>query len=171
LSANDAAGILVGTVTIKPYSMRASAHEEGGELGMTGAGGFALVDFAIRNADPQIFQALLPVDPETRKPLPGGGDEAYYFVGMASKIPDAVESDSLARERPLTCIVQRHRSKGAEKLVIPASNTAIATELGGLCTKVLAARSGKEPDRPAPDGAPGGAGSGDRRPACASEGS
>jgi hypothetical protein len=143
LSVKDAVGILAGTATINHYSMSASKHEEGCEFGVTGAGGFAMVDFAVKDAGPQFFQNMLLLGSKNRKPLPGVGDEAYNFGSMDSNIPDATETDIIARKGALTCIVQLHRAKAAEKLVIPANDDEIAKKLGGLCDKVFAARAGK----------------------------
>jgi hypothetical protein len=58
-------------------------------------------------------------------------------------VSDAEETDFYARKGNLQCLVQLHRMNGGgEKLVIPATDDAIAAKLGGLCVKLFAAHSG-----------------------------
>lgn len=142
LSVGDAEGILNGKASINHYSMSASKPGEGCSLGVT-SNGWALIDISIREGDAQSFQNLLFFIPPPRQPVPGIGDEAYGVATKDSNIPDAKETDLYARKGKLQCIVQLHRSNGdGEKLVIPATDAAIAAKLGSLCNKLFAARAG-----------------------------
>ena len=142
LSVSDADGILNGKATVNHYSMSESSPGEGCELGVTG-GGVAFIDISIRQGDKQSFQNLLYFVPPPRKAIPGIGDEAYGAPTKDSNVPNAKETDLYARKRNFQCLVQLHRSKGdGEKLVIPATDDAIALKLGGLCNKLFAARAG-----------------------------
>jgi hypothetical protein len=142
LSVSDAEGILTGKANVTHYSMSASKPGEGCELGVSG-NGVAFIDVSIRHGGPETFQTLLFFVPRPRKPLPGIGDEAYGAPTKASNIPDAKETDFYARKGNLQCLVQLHRMNGGgEKLVIPATDDAIAAKLGGLCVKLFAAHAG-----------------------------
>jgi hypothetical protein len=142
LSVDDVQGILTGKATINHYSMSQSTPGEGCELGVTG-NGWAFVDISIRQGDLQSFQNLLFFVPPPRKSVPGVGDQAYGAPTKDSNAPDAKETDLYALKGHLQCLVQLHRSKGdGEKLVIPATDDAIAAKLGGLCNKLFTVRAG-----------------------------
>jgi hypothetical protein len=139
LSADDVRDILPGKATINHYSMSESNPGEGCSIGVTGSG-WAFVDISIREGEVQSFQNLIFFVPPPRTPVPGIGDEAFGTVTKKSNVPNAKETDLFARKGRLQCIVQLHRSNGdGEKLVIPATDGAVATKLGALCKKLFAA--------------------------------
>jgi hypothetical protein len=141
LSVNDVEGTLTGKAIVKHYSMSESMPGEGCSLGVTG-NGWAFVDISMRQSDEQTFRNLLFFVPASRKRIAEIGDEAYIGATTSSNIPDAKETDFYARKGTLQCIVQLHRSNGdGEKLVIPATDDAIATKLGGLCMRLFAAHA------------------------------
>jgi hypothetical protein len=142
LSVDDAQGILNGKATINHYSMSESNPGEGCALGVAGKGN-AFIDLSIRQGDPQSFQTLL-FFASSRKPVAGIGDEAFGTPTANSNVPNYKETDLYVRKGNLHCIAQLHRSNGdGEKLVIPTTDAAIATKLGGLCNKLFAAHGGK----------------------------
>jgi hypothetical protein len=142
LSADDVRDILTGKATINHYSMSESNPGEGCSVGVTG-GGWAFVDISMRKGDVQSFQNLIFFVPQPRTSMPGIGDEAFSTATKKSNVPNAKETDLFARMGQLQCIAQLHRSNGAgEKLVIPASDGAVATKLGTLCKKLFAAHAG-----------------------------
>jgi hypothetical protein len=142
LSVDDVRDILAGKATINHYSMSESDPGEGCTIGVTG-NGWALVDISIREGDVQSFQNLIFFVPQPRTPVPGIGDEAFGTATRKSNVPNAKETDLFARKGRLQCIVQLHRSNGdGEKLVAPASDSAVAGKLGLLCKKLFAAHAG-----------------------------
>jgi hypothetical protein len=142
LSVDDVRDILAGKATINHYSMSESNPGEGCSIGVTG-NGWAFVDISIREGDVQSFQNLIFLVPQPRTSVPGIGDQALGTATKKSNVPNAKETDLFARKGRLQCIVQLHRSNGAgEKLVIPATDGAVAAKLGGLCKKLFAAHAG-----------------------------
>jgi hypothetical protein len=141
LSVSDVEGILTGKAKVTHYSMSESKPGEGCELGVIG-NGVAFIDLSIRQGNKEAFQTLLFFVPPPHKPIPGIGDEAYGAPTTDSNVPDAKETDLYARKGNLQCIVQLHRTNGdGAKLVIPATDDAIAAKLGGLCVKLFAAHA------------------------------
>jgi hypothetical protein len=142
LSVDDVQGILNGKATINHYSMSESNAGEGCSIGVAG-NGTAFVDISIRQGDLQSFKNLI-FFASSRKPVAGIGDEAFATPTTDSNVPNSKETDLYARKGNLQCIAQLHRSNGnGEKLVVPATDAAIVAKLGGLCTKLFAARGAK----------------------------
>jgi hypothetical protein len=142
LSVDDVRDILAGKATINHYSMSESNPGEGCSIGVTG-NGWALVDISIREGDLQSYQNLIFFVPPPHTSVPGIGDEAFGTATKKSNVPNAKETDLFVRKGRLQCIVQLHRSNGdGEKLVIPATDGAVATKLGVLCKKLFAAHAG-----------------------------
>jgi hypothetical protein len=142
LSIDDVRDILAGKATINHYSMSESNPGEGCAIGVSG-NGWALVDISVREGDVQSFQNLIFFVPQPRTSVPGIGDEAFGTATKKSNVPNAKETDLFARKGRLQCIAQLHRSNGdGEKLVISATDGAIATKLGVLCKKLFAAHAG-----------------------------
>jgi hypothetical protein len=141
-SVDDVRDILPGKATINHYSMSESSPEEGCSIGVTGSG-WAFVDISLREGEVQSFQNLIFFVPPPHTSVPGIGDEAFGTATKKSNVPNAKETDLFARKGRLQCIVQLHRSNGdGEKLVIPATDGAVAAKLGALCKKLFAAHAG-----------------------------
>jgi hypothetical protein len=139
---DDVRDILAGKATINHYSMSESSPGEGCAIGVSGKG-WALVDISIRVGDVQSFQNLVFFVPPPHTAAPGVGDEAFSTATKKSNVPNAKETDLFARKGRLQCIVQLHRSNGdGEKLVVPATDGAIATKLGVLCKKLFTVHAG-----------------------------
>jgi hypothetical protein len=141
-SVNDVRDILTGKATINHYSMSESTPGEGCAIGVvsTVGKGFAQVDISIREGDLQSYQNLIFLVPKPHISMPGIADEAFGTATKESNIHNAKETDLFARKGRFQCIAQLHRSNGdGEKLVIPATDGAVAAKLGAVCKKLLAA--------------------------------
>jgi hypothetical protein len=142
LSVDDVRDILVGKATINHYSMSESYPGEGCTIGVGGKG-WALVDISIREGDVQSFQNRIFFVAPPRTAVPGIGDEAIATATKESNVPNAKETDLFSRKGRLQCIAQLHRSNGdGEKVVVPATDAAIAAKLGALCKKLFSAHAG-----------------------------
>jgi len=142
LSINDVQGILTGKAAITHYSMTEPDPGEGCTLGVRGSG-WASIDISIQQGGSPTFRSLISLAPPARTPVAGIGDEAFRSSTTNSNMPNAKETNLFARKGSLICTVQLHRSNGdGEKLVVPATDDAIAVKLGALCKKLFAARGG-----------------------------
>jgi hypothetical protein len=136
LPANAVSGLLVGKPTINRYSEMANLPGDGCEWGVSGpAEDFAMVDFAIVHVPQTPFSTYEGMSPGG-KPLPGVGDRADAFATKDSNIPNAKETDFMARKGDFMCFAELDRTDGppGEKLIVTDDDQALAIQLGKLCT-------------------------------------